>query len=106
MTMDHNPRYSGKPLLRLLECYVLRAIGELPEKDAEILANITPKLQEIYAHEGQWPEIVAATVNLPPQASETIKDMWERNQKIASDSNVLLSAQEFAEMFVDDNLVC
>lgn len=28
--MASNPRYDGKPLLRLLELYVLRAIDELP----------------------------------------------------------------------------
>lgn len=105
MTMDQSQRYSGKPLLRLLECYVLRAIGALPDKEAQALASMTPKLREIYGHDGDWPEIVAATVNLPPEATVAIKGMWERNQKIASENNVTLSAQAFAEMFVDENLV-
>ena len=32
--MTSNTRYQGKPLLRLLECYVLLAIGRLGEKEA------------------------------------------------------------------------
>jgi hypothetical protein len=103
MTMESDPRYAGKPLLRLLECYVLRAIGALPEKEAQTLSDMTPKLREVYAHSGQWPEIIAATVNLPPQAGDAIKGMWDRNQQLAAENNITLSAQEFAEMFVDDN---
>jgi hypothetical protein len=105
MTMGHSERYSGKPLLRLLECYVLDAIDALPDGEAQALTNMTPKLREIYGHGGEWPEIVAATVSLPPEAKAAIKGMWERNQQIATDNNVTLTAQEFAEMFVDDNLV-
>lgn len=30
--MATNPRYDGQPLLRLLELYVLRAIGELSQE--------------------------------------------------------------------------
>lgn len=103
--METNPRYDGKPLLKLLELYVLKAIGEISSADEERMLALTPKLREIYGHEGEWPEIVAATVHLPPEASEEIAGMWARNQKTASDNNVTLSAQEFAELFVDENLV-
>jgi hypothetical protein len=104
MIMENNQRYSGKPLLRLLECYVLRAIEELPDDEAQVLTNMTPKLREVYGADGEWPEIIAATVALPPEATSAIRGMWERNQKIAIDNNLSLSAQEFAEMFVDENL--
>lgn len=103
--MDANSRYDGKPLLKMLELYVLRSIGEISSGDEERMVAITPKLREIYHHNGEWPEIIASAVRLSPDVSVAIKEMWERNQKIAADNNLVLSAQEFAEMFVDRNLV-
>ena len=49
-----NPRYNGKPLLRLLELYVLHVIGEISADDAERMVAMTPKLREIYGHSGEF----------------------------------------------------
>lgn len=97
------PRYDGKPLLRLLELYVLNAIDEISTEDADRMAAMTPKLREVYGHSGEWPEIIAASVELPHDASSEIRRMWVKNQEIARASDVPLSPQRFAEMFVDDN---
>ena len=51
-------RYEGKPLLRLLECYVLLAIGELSSDDQLVLSEMTPKLQGVYKCSGRWDQIV------------------------------------------------
>jgi hypothetical protein len=98
------PRYEGKPLLRLLECYVLWAIDQLPEKDAKSLSQITPYLQSTYRIEGDWPHVIAAAVHLPPHMPTLIRDMWAKNTDIAQKSGVVLTPQRFAEMFVDENL--
>jgi hypothetical protein len=98
-----NPRYDGKPLLRMLELYVLNVIGEISTEDADRMVAMTPKLREIYGHSGEWPEIIAASVGLPLEASSDIRGMWERNQEIARANDVELPPQRFAEMFVDDN---
>ena len=37
-------RYAGKPFLRLLECYVLAAIGELSDEQQATLRAMEPKL--------------------------------------------------------------
>lgn len=98
-----NPRYDGKPLLRMLELYVLNVIGEISTEDADRMVVVTPRLREIYGHSGEWPEIIAASVGLPLEASSDIRRMWERNQEIARTNDVELPPQRFAEMFVDDN---
>ena len=103
MTMHSNQRYAGKPLLRLLELYVLDVIGAISAEDAERMLAMTPKLREIYGHSGEWPEIIAKSVGLPQEVSSNIRGMWERNQAIARANDVELSAQQFAEMFVDHN---
>ena len=41
MTRQKAQRYNEKPLLRLLECYTLRAISQLPEAEAARLAPST-----------------------------------------------------------------
>ena len=40
-------RYAGKPFLRVLECYVLWAIGELTSEHEKLLVTMTPKLREV-----------------------------------------------------------
>jgi len=104
--MSDNSRYDGKPLLRLLELYILHALGELPPPERETLDRLAPKLQGIYGGNGAWHEAVAAAVHMPAEMPETIREMWAKNLEIAKVNNVpALSAQKFAEMFVDENLV-
>jgi|SRR5919108_2176103 hypothetical protein len=104
MVTTFNQRYQGKPLLRLLECYVLWAIGQLPETDANTLQEMTPKLQAVYRTQGDWQQVIASAVNLPPNMPDLIRDVWAKNTEIARKSGVTLTPQQFAEVFVDQNL--
>ncbi len=99
-----NPRYSGKPLLRLLECYVLWAIGQLTDKESSTLQAMTPKLRSIYGVEGEWQQVVAFAVHLPADMPVRIRDLWTKNAEIARANEATLTPQQFAEMFVDANL--
>ena len=105
MTRSSKSRYEGKPLLKILESYTLKAIGKLPEEDDNKLHVITPKLAQIYGHRGTWVEIIATIMKFPPNMPTMINEMWERNQTIAIKENLTLTPQQFAEMFVDQNLV-
>jgi hypothetical protein len=100
-----NPRYQGKPLLRLLECYVLWAIDQLPANEVNALNQMTPKLQAIYGMQGNWQQIIASAVKLPPNMPTMIRNMWSKNSEIARKNQSILTPQQFAEMFVDQNLV-
>ena len=103
--MSDNDRYDGKPLLRLLELYILKAIGELPLVELETLTRLAPKLQAVYGGNGQWDEAVGAAVHMPADMPQSIREMWDKNLEIARANNVPpLSPQKFAEMFVDENL--
>jgi hypothetical protein len=99
-----NQRYQGKPLLRLLECYVLWSLGELPEGDAAKLTAMAPKLRSVYGVDGEWHHIIASAVNLAPDTPARIRDLWARNTEIARKSGATLTPQAFAEMFVDRNV--
>lgn len=100
---SQNPRYRGKAFLRILELYVIWAVGELPVKEASFLEEITPKLRETFKKEGHWQQVVEAEMELPSTFPETIRAYWNRNKEIARTARVTLSSQQFAEMFVDQN---
>ncbi|MDH5648195.1 MAG: hypothetical protein OEY67_00955 [Gammaproteobacteria bacterium] len=97
-------RYTGKPFLRLLELYVLDAIGQLSDKDEETLIKMTPNLQATYKSQGSWKEIIRKVMDLPENMPSLIIDMWNKNQKIAKDNGQVLEGEQFAMMFVDQNL--
>ncbi|MDQ1111254.1 hypothetical protein QE418_000702 [Microbacterium testaceum] len=44
MTTDLTARYVGKPVLRLLDAYVLDALGALDERTARANEEMAPKL--------------------------------------------------------------
>jgi hypothetical protein len=100
-----NSRYQGKPLLRLLECYVLWAIDQLSAKDMQQLTEMTPKLQSIYNARGSWQKIIAGVMEFPAEMPGKVRALWIKNSEIARQSGAILTPQEFAEMFVDQNLV-
>ena len=56
-------RYSGKPLLRLIECYVLDVVGQLDNQQRATLEAMEPKLQSLYKSGGTWRQIVAEQMN-------------------------------------------
>ncbi|WP_444957927.1 hypothetical protein [Microbulbifer sp. ZKSA002] len=97
-------RYEGKPLLRLLELYVLDAIGSLDAKDEALLQQMAPKLSQTYGVEGSWKEIIQSVMELPDNMQSLISDMWHRNKEIAKQNSTDLQAEHFAMMFVDQNL--
>jgi hypothetical protein len=104
-TSSDAERYRGKPLLRLLELYVLWSLGQLSEKQSSFMVEITPKLQSIYHRNGTWQNIIEAEIELPSDLPNKIRGLWKRNCEIAHKQGVTLSPQEFAEMFVDEDLV-
>jgi hypothetical protein len=101
--MSFSPRYEGKPLLKLLESYVLWAIGQLPEKDSALLEEMTPKLRSIYGVQGEWPQIISAVMQFPPNMPMLVKNLWTKNTEIATKNHATLTPQHFAEMLVDSN---
>ncbi len=101
--MSANPRYDGKPLLRMLEFYVLSAIGELSQAEESTLVGMAPKLHALYGGGGAWHEAIAASMKMPPDMPSAIQRAWANNCEIAKANNLTLTPQRFAEMFVDEN---
>lgn len=101
--MDSNPRYDRKPLVMLLERYVLKAIGELSRDEEDRLNAMAPKLQATFGGGGQWHEAIETAVRMEADTSQQIRDMWMRNLETARANGVKLTPQQFAEMVADSN---
>jgi hypothetical protein len=97
-------RYEGKPLLRLLECYVLDTIGELSPADRSNLERMTPRLRALYKLEGDWRSIVSQVMHFPATLDDNIRSLWADNRGLAGQYSQELLAEDFARMIVDENL--
>src|SRR5688500_18555506 len=88
-------RYKGRPLLVLLENYVLDVIGELSSEQNEGLRRIT---QRVFGGGDDWRGTLRATLDLREALDSEIQRLWERNREIASQNGTSLHPIQFAKM--------
>jgi hypothetical protein len=97
-------RYNGKPFLRLLDNYVLDAIGHLDPEVATALVKLEPKLRQVYGGTGGWREIVAAEMKFPEGMRGAIHELWESGRrKYLAGNGFEPNPSEFTQFFVDKN---
>lgn len=93
-------RYRGRPLLIVLENYILAAIGELP---AEKHAGVARIVQTVFGGDADWMRTVREQLQLSDVLDAHLRGMWERNQAIAAQNCVTLHPIQFAKMVADQN---
>ena len=96
----HNARYEGRPLLILLENYVLAAIGELP---ADRSAGVGAMGRKRWGGDEDWRRPLRRELDLEDSLDEGLRTLWARNQAIATENGVELSPVEFARLVADEN---
>jgi len=102
---DVAARYEGRPFLKLLECFVLWSIGELPESQVEALDEMTPSLQATYGSSGDWRQIVAEQMDFPDTLPEALRGMWDRSVEAARSAHESVDPAEFARQVADRNFM-
>ena len=80
-------RYKGKPLLILLENYILDCIGCLPP---EKVPTLTSLVQRVYGGGHDWKVTLRSTLHLEDALDENLKQTWLRNQDLARQTNKVL----------------
>jgi len=95
-----NARYEGRPLLMLLESYVLAAIGELP---AERSAGVGAIVRKMWGGDEDWMRTLRRELELEDAMDEGLRTLWGRNRAIAAQNGVELSPLEFARGVADAN---
>ncbi|WP_294258916.1 hypothetical protein [Sphingomonas sp.] len=97
-------RYTDKPFLKLLDCYVLDAIGHLPpDADAE-LTSIEPHLHRLFEAEGPWRGIVEDKLGFQDGMQGAILEIWQNGrQKFVEAQGHEPDPGEFTRIFIDTN---
>lgn len=98
-------RYEGKPFLKFVDSFILKAIGELdPEMEAK-LEKVTPQLQQTFFSGGTWEEIVMEQLDYTPAVREQIRGLWAENQASAAQQGGVLEPMQFVALFVAENIM-
>ncbi len=95
-------RYAGKPFLRLLDSYVLDAIGHLgAEQDAGPTA-MEPEFREMFGETGDWRAIVVARMQFPDGMAGAIRQVWDKGyERFVAANGHAPDPVEFTRVFVD-----
>ena len=93
-------RYRGRPLLIVLENYVLAAIGVLPA-DAE--QRLTQLVKSVFGGDDDWKRTVRQQLELDGDIDGSFRELWDRNRAIAKQNGIELHPVQFAKMVVDTN---
>lgn len=100
--MSHEDRYDGNPMLRLMDSYVLDAIGVLDGKTAESLSEQAPMLADaLDTEQGTWQEVVERSMGMPADSKETLAAAWQQYQVEYAQHDEPADPIAFAHMMVD-----
>ncbi|HEX7856555.1 MAG TPA: hypothetical protein VF503_23000 [Sphingobium sp.] len=97
-------RYDGKPFLRLLDSYILDAIGHLDAESERILSGMEPEFRETVGTAGDWRTIVAEQMQFPVGMQGAVREVWDKGRvKFVEAQAREPDPAEFARIFVDSN---
>ena len=96
-------RYENKPLLRLLDCYLLDLIGELGEEQMQTLVSLEPMLQRAFKTPGTWRQQVEEQMGFQPTVPEKVRDFWNGYISAARSQGLPAKPIDFVVSFVDQN---
>jgi hypothetical protein len=91
-----HPRYRDNPIYYFVERVVIDTIERLPLELQDEIA------QMIRTDVPGWRAKVKEMATLSETFEVAVLDLWYRNSQIAAERGELLSARDFAELFVDN----
>jgi hypothetical protein len=95
-------RYEGRPLLRLLDDYVLDVIGALPDETHHVLLEVV-RLAYPNTPGATWREVLENELGLEPDLKRQILSMWRDYQQFMAGQGATADPSEFAVSFADEN---
>jgi hypothetical protein len=93
-------RYKGRPLLIILENYILSAIDQLPQDKCEVAAQL---VQATFGGDKNWMQTIRKELALNDSIDESLRQLWANNQSIAKQNSMTLQPVQFAKMIADQN---
>ena len=95
-------RYRSRPLLRLLDDYVLDVIGALPDETHPVLMEVV-RLAYPDTPGHTWREVLEIELELGPNLKRRILSMWRDYQQLMAGQGETADPLEFAVSFADEN---
>ncbi|WP_294332213.1 hypothetical protein [uncultured Sphingomonas sp.] len=97
-------RYTDKPFLKLLDAYVLDAIGHLDDKSDAQLTAAEPALREAFGGDSDWRSIVVERMQFPEGIAGAIREVWEKGAvRFREEQGHEPDPAEFTRIFNDTN---
>lgn len=96
-------RYDGRPLLRLVDCFVLDAIEQLDDAKRETLEALEPRLAQTFMASGTWQEMVGSQMGFADDVPDKIRHSWRRYLDHAQTQDQRVDPQAFVVDFVAQN---
>lgn len=93
-------RYRGRPLVLVLENYVLAAIGELPPDKHVAMGRV---VRRVFGGGGDWMATVRQKLQITRGLEGNIRTLWSQNRKLAEAKGAELLPDEFARLVVEEN---
>ena len=93
-------RYEGRPLLAIVENYVLAAIGALPRGRATGTSKVVKRL---LGGGPDWMATVREQLGLAPGVDEELRTLWSQNRRVAEANGDELGPADFARLVADEN---
>lgn len=99
-TKKINTRYQGKPLLIVLENYVLHTVGALDPERYQAMQQI---VQRVFGGGADWKQTIRNALRLQESLDEELRALWQKDRESNRAQGLVLHPAQFAEMVVDKN---
>jgi len=96
-------RYRDKPFLRLIDCYVLKAIGHLDPVHEVGLAKMEAGIAKAFGRSGSWDAMVAQQLEWPDTFPSKICDLWKKYERWAYENGFEPDPDQFTVEFIERN---
>lgn len=97
-TRKINTRYQGRPLLIVLEAYVLHTVGALNPERYQAMQNI---VQRVFGGGANWKQTIRNALRLPESLDDELRTSWQKDREGARAQGIVLHPAQFAELVVD-----
>ena len=81
--------------------FILDTLKELPTEKNELIENMN--LDKVFSTDfNDWKKTIKKVLNLSDTIEIAIKDLWLRNSEISKNNGNELTADEFADLFIEN----
>lgn len=91
------------PIHLLFQCWILDAIGELTAEDRARVAELTPRLRQLFGKGTPWQQGLEKALSINPGLAAEVRALWASSAAEAATAGKLLLPHEFAREVVRQN---